>query len=237
MKKILLVFWSLSVMWGFGCNVLQKMPTEQREQKQQFETLQVAVDNQAKRTEEKYRGMPVKDLFMELEHGAMKGREPFNSPAYREILKRKNVAEPLFKSIVDSSQKEYFKLMALKKLDAGLYAKIPARQGAAILTDALTKSESFNAWGIPNHYWESSAKAITEYGAEAVPYLEGLLDDNRPAPVWGSEEAMIYEHYRFRVCDYALALLHKIKAMRNIQLPVTPDARDSLIQSYRMRPQ
>jgi hypothetical protein len=108
----------------------------------------------------------------------------------------------LFKSIVDSSQKEYFKLMALKKLDEASYARIPARQGAAILTDALAKSESFNAWGIPNHYWESSAKAITAYGADAVPYLERLLDDKRPAPVWGSEEAMIYDRYKFRVCDY-----------------------------------
>ena len=234
MKNILLPF-GLGAMLVLGCST-QTAPAEQQQQQQDYQKLQNSVDSLGKATVEKFRSMPVAELLDELGKAAALGREPFNAPAYREILKRKDVAAPLFKSIVDSSQREYFKLMALKRLDASLYAKIPARQGAAILTDALAKSETFNAWGIPNHYWESSARAITDYRAEAVPYLEKLLDDKRPAPVWGSEEAMIYEQYKFRVCDYALALLNEIGPRQKIQLPMAPEARDVLIGSYRKNP-
>lgn len=177
--------------------------------------------------------MSIANLLVELEQAATRGREPFNAPAFREIITRKDVAEPLVQSIATSSQKEFFKLMALKKLDRASYAKIPAKQGAAILADALARSETFNAWGIPNHYWESSAKAILEYGAEAVPELEKLLDDKRPAPVWGSEEAMICERYQFRVCDYAFALLNEINSGRAVPLPVAPEERDAMIASYK----
>ena len=120
--------------------------------------------------------MPVAELLGELEQAATRGREPFNAPAFREIVKRKDVVQPLLKSITDSSQKEYFKLMALKRLDAASYAKVPPKRGAAILTDALAKSDVFNAWGIPNHYWESSAKAIIEYGADAGRIATLLTD-------------------------------------------------------------
>jgi hypothetical protein len=233
MKTNILVLYVVTAMLIGGCNVAQTAPAEQREQERQFQAQQASVDQLAKATDARFNNMPVTELLVALEQAAVKGREPFNSPAYREIIKRKNVVEPLFRSIVDSSQKEYFKLMALKKLDAASYARIPAQQGAAILTDALAKSESFNAWGIPNHYWESSAKALIDYGANAVPYLDGLLDDKRAAPVWGSEEAMIYEQYKFRVCDYALALLNEISPRQKIELPAAPDGRDSLIALYK----
>ena len=217
-----------------GCNMLQTVPAEQREQERRFVAQQETFDRQANATEERFRSMPVAQLIGELEQGAARGSEPFNAPAFREVVRRKDAAPALLASIAGgSSQREYFKLMALKRLDAAASAKVPAKQGAAILTDALAKSETFNAWGIPNHYWQSSARAIIEYGSEAVPYLERLLDDQRPAPVWGSEEATIYEQYRFRVCDYALALLNEMNPQRKVDLPVAPAERDALIASYK----
>lgn len=217
-----------------ACNMFRVAPAEQREQERQFLAQQATFDRQARATEERFANMTVPQLLGELEQDAAKGREPFNAPAFREIVKRKDAAQALFTSIAGGmSQREYFKLMALKRLGSDLYAKVPARQGAAILTDALARSETFNAWGIPNNYWETSARAIIEYGAESVPYLERLLDDTRPAPVWGSEEAMIYQQYQFRVRDYAFALLNEIAPRQKIVLPVAPAERDSLIAGYR----
>jgi hypothetical protein len=219
---------------SMACNMLRAVPAEQREQERQFQAQQETFDRQGRATEERFKNMTVSQLLGELEQSAAKGREPFNAPAFREVLKRKDAAQPLFASIAGgTSQREYFKLMALKRLDSALYARLPARQGAAILTDALARSETFNAWGIPNNYWETSAKAIIEYGAEAAPFLERLLDDTRPAPVWGSEEAMIYEQYRFRVKDYAFALLNEIAPRQKVVLPVAPVERDALITAYR----
>ena len=201
----------------------------------QFDSLQDSMTRTARATEESFRRMSVPDLIAALEQAALRGREPFNAPAFREITKRNDAAAPLAAAIKDSTQKEYFKLMALKALSADSYARIPAEQGAAILTDALAKSETFNQWGIPAHYWESSARAIIEYGPAATPRLERLLDDKRPAPMWGSEEVAIYEQFQFRVCDYALALLYSINRGDLAPLRAAPQARDSLIAAYKAR--
>lgn len=201
-----------------------------------FDTLQDSMSRGARATEERFHAMALGDLITELERAAVRGREPFNSAAFREVVKRREAAETLLVSIRERSQREYFKLMALKRLDPERYAKLPPATGAAILTDALGRSEVFNGWGIPGFYWESSARAIIEYGPASVPYLEPLLKDTRPAPVWGSEEVRVYEEYRFRVCDYALALLGAIRQGDSSKLPVTPTARDSMIRGYGVRP-
>ncbi|HEY9046551.1 MAG TPA: hypothetical protein VIN08_11675 [Ohtaekwangia sp.] len=232
MKYFIITFLALSVLLIAGCKTSTKNPSDQQVQKKQFEVTQDSIDQLVKATEEKFRAMNTEQLISELEQSALKGREPFNSASFREIIKRKDAAEPLYKSITDSTQKEYFKLMALQKIDKELYTKIKPANGAAILTDALAKSEVFNAWGLPNEYWESSARAIIDYQTAAVKYLERLLDDKRDAPVWGSEEAAIYQQYKFRVCDYALALLYTMKQKRDL-LPVSPRERDTLIEAYK----
>ncbi len=232
MKNILFVC-SLSILTASCGDGMRRATPQQRQQQKDFQAQQEALDKLGRATVEKFKNMPVPELLTELERAAEGGREPFNSPAFREILTRKDAVEPLRGSITTASRKEYFKLMALKKLDATSYGRIQPAQGAKILTDALAKSETFNAWGIPNQYWESSARAIIEYGAAAVPELEKLLGDKRPAPVWGSEEAMLYERYQFRVCDYAFALLLEITTKRKVELPVAPAQRDATIASYR----
>jgi hypothetical protein len=210
----------------------QQAPQEDHARKQ-FDVAQASMDQAAKATEERYGRMSVEELTRALEQEAEQGREPFNSPAFREVVKRRDAASQVLASIKTSTRKEYFKLMALKRLDAAAFVRVPPDQGAAILADALARSETFNGWGIPGFYWESSARAIIEYGPNAVPHIEPLLKDKRLAPVWGSEEALISAQYQFRVCDYALALLNAINGKDSGALPQLPADRDRLVEAYR----
>lgn len=57
-----------------------------------------------------------------------------------------------------------------------------------------------------------------------------MLSDTRPAPVFGSQEYMIYKQYRFRLCDYALFFLEEIGNNANFKMPVSPAERDALIK-------
>jgi hypothetical protein len=233
MKNIIMILQCLIVVITISCNSTQSQNEGQKKNKDQYKVMQDSIDRLAKATEEKFRAMTNDQLIPELEQSALKGREPFNSAPFREVIKRKDAADPLFKSITTLTRKEYFKLMALKKLNTDLYNAVKPDSGAAILTDALANSEFFNAWGIPDVYWESSAKAIIEYGPASTPYLEKLLDDHRPAPVWGSEETAIYERFKFRVCDYALALIYALSPGDKKPLPESPQERDTMIKTYK----
>ena len=66
-------------------------------------------------------------------------------------------------------------------------------------------------------------------GEAAEPALRRLLKDTRPAPVWGDEEATVAEQYRYRVQDYAWALIRSIKGEPVTEIPQSPDERDRLI--------
>ena len=185
----------------FGCRNTNK--NQKTTQQVQFETQQDTIALKAKATEEAYKKMTTEQLLPQLETDALKGEETFNSSAFREIITRKDAAQSIYGSIKDTSRKEFFKLMALKKIDNNLYNVVTPDTAIAILTDALDKSVTFNVWGMPDHYWESSAKAIIDFGKPAKPYLIKILTNKRAAPVWGSEEAMEYQKYKYRVCDYA----------------------------------
>ena len=53
----------------------------------------------------------------------------------------------------------------------------------------------------------------------------------RDAPMWGSEEVVEYELYRYRVCDYAWALLTEIRTdARKDVISRSPKDHDLLIQ-------
>ena len=82
--------------------------------------------------------------------------------------------------------------------------------------------------GLHHLYWEEPAKAIIAEGQAAIGPLKALLGDQRAAPMWGSEEAAEYEAYRYRVCDYAWALLVSIRGEK-LAVPTDPSARDKLI--------
>jgi hypothetical protein len=57
-----------------------------------------------------------------------------------------------------------------------------------------------------------------------------MLSDTRPAPVFGSQEYMVYKQYNYRLCDYALYFLEQIDGKTGVKLPVSPAERDALIK-------
>lgn len=64
----------------------------------------------------------------------------------------------------------------------------------------------------------------------AKPALRHMLSDTRAAPVFGSQEYMVYKQYNNRVCDYALMFLEQIGGKSDFRLPVSVDERDKLIK-------
>jgi hypothetical protein len=107
---------------------------------------------------------------------------------------------------------------------------MPAENRAQILTDALRTSKYFNTWGLPNFKLEDASQALLEAGRSAVPDLKGMLSDTRPAPVFGSQEYMVYKRYNYRLCDYALFFLERIEGNAEFRMPVSVTDRDSEIK-------
>jgi hypothetical protein len=87
----------------------------------------------------------------------------------------------------------------------------------------------FNTWGLPHIKWEEAAQAIIDEGSAAEKALVPLLTDKRDAPVWGGEDFAEYQRYRYRVCDYAWAMLNEIRGQK-IPIPQDPAERDRLEQ-------
>jgi hypothetical protein len=121
-------------------------------------------------------------------------------------------------------------LLLLRKLDNKSYLQVPAENRAKILTDALQASKYFNTWGLPNFNLEDASRALIEAGRSAVPALKRMLSDTRPAPVFGSQEYMVYKQYNYRLCDYALFFLERIEGNAEFQLPMSVTDRDSEIK-------
>lgn len=175
------------------------------------------------------KSMDVNQLSSELAQESAKGTEPFNSMAYAEAVSRGDgVASGLKPASTKADRSSLLALLALRKVSAAQYGQLDGQLRVSILTDALKTSRYFNNWGLPSGAWEDGAKAIIAEGRAAEPAMAALLRDTRPAPVWGSEGMMEYQKYRYRVCDYAWALVNEI---RNQRVPIPPDAaeRDKLI--------
>lgn len=223
MKKISWLFFSAAALL-----VSCEKPTVTARQDKIYEEQQ-ALNRQVAAKEESFRKKNVPELSREMESAAMKGKEPFNSLAFREVLRRREGADEIFQSIQTRGQKEFFKVMALHTIAPELFRRLGCEAVSAVLADALQKSVVFNAWGLPHLYWESSARTIIECGPAAVPFLKPLLRDKRPAPVWGSEEVMESEKYHYRVCDYAFALISEINNQK-WTIPVRVEDRDEAIE-------
>jgi hypothetical protein len=180
--------------------------------------------------------MPVKSLVMEMDKDAVKHREPFNSPAYREITRnRKSSGDDLLKEIENSRSLSYISILALRKVNKSAYDKIvESKVVCATLLDEFAKTKSYNMWGLPHLYWEDAAKAIIECGKEAESGLKQFLSDKSPAPVWGSETYLEYETYLYRRCDYALAMILAIRGNDIKEIPISPEKRDAIIKELIM---
>ena len=187
---------------------------------------------QAAETKRTYHAMNNDALLEKLMEQSKAQREPFNSPAYRELKDRRDVDSKALVALVQENEDSsgLLPLLLLRKLDEKSYLGLPPALRAKILTNALERSKYFNVWGLPNFYLEDASRALIETGKSAVPELKPLLADTRPAPVFGSQEAMVYQQYKYRVCDYALFFLEQIGGKQDFRLAVSPAERDAVIK-------
>jgi hypothetical protein len=214
-----------------GCTRRDKGPVltdAQNAAKSQLETQIKA----AARTQQTYHAMDNATLVNKLMEQSKAQREPFNSPAYRELKTRTDVDSSALVALVkrNGNAGGLLPLLLLRKLDNQSYLQVSAELRAKILTDALQSSKYFNVWGLPNFYVEDASHAMIEAGASATPALKRMLSDTRPAPVFGGQEYMVYKQYKYRLCDYALFFLEKIGGNASFRMPVSVADRDSLIK-------
>ena len=221
----------LGCIWIAGCDNKSKNPAAKQAQKQaqlKFEDAQKI----AAQTARNYRAMDNATLIKKLgEQSALK-REPFNSLAYRELRTRKDVPNDALVAMVEERKNAdaLLPLLLLRRLDERSYLQLPTELRANVLTDALQQSKMFNTWGLPHGNLEEASKAMLECDQNAFPALKRMLSDTRPAPLFGSKERMEYLRYKYRLCDYALFFLKKMRGETNFVPPRSPEERDALIK-------
>jgi hypothetical protein len=192
----------------------------------------VSLQQLAAQTAQTYKNMDVPSLLNKLAEQSAAKKEPFNSLAYRELKGRTDIPADSLLSLVNQTKSgtALLPLLLLRKLHEKEYSAIPVQERAAVLTDALQNSKTFNTWGLPHLYLEDASKAMIESGQSAAPALKRMLSDTRPAPVFGSKEYMEYKRYQYRLCDYALFFLEKIQANADFKMSQSPADRDAIIK-------
>jgi hypothetical protein len=190
------------------------------------------MQNMAAQTAQTYKAMDNAALVRKLAEQSAAQREPFNSLAYLELSRRKEVSADSLVSLVNQTKNgnALLPLLLLRKLHGQEYLAIPAENRAAVLTDALQNSKMFNTWGLPHLYLEDASRAMLETGKSASPALKRMLSETRPAPVFGGKQYMEYQRYKYRLCDYALFFLAKTQGRADFRMPVSVAERDSLIK-------
>lgn len=184
------------------------------------------------RIQAELQAMSVPELVDRLNEESQSGLEPFNSLAFREIRRRgEEIADELAEVILAESRPTFLGVLALRRVNPRAYETMDSSVVIGILIDNLRTAEYFNGWGLPHLYWEDAGQAMIEQGKAAVPSLTNLLEDGRPAPVYGEEEAMESDLYGYRVKDYAFALIREIEGQRR-PVPTEPAERDSLIEDF-----
>jgi hypothetical protein len=232
--------WSQRVIAGVGllCLVLVACSSKSAEapltaQQQEVKTRLDMQMAEAGKTQQAYHAMDGAALLGKLMEQSKARIAPFNSPAYRELKGRADLdSKPLVALVTQNGNADgLLPLLLLRTRDPQSYLSVPVELRVAILSDALAASRYFNAWGLPGFYQQDASRSIIETGAAAVPALKRLLADTRPAPVFGSQEYMIYQRYKFRVCDYALYFVDAIKGTAKAPVPESSQARDELIRA------
>ena len=125
----------------------------------------------------------------------------------------------------------YQLLFALRQTKPALYQELPAAVRAQVLADALAHVRALNDWGYldpsGSHDGEA-ARALLALGAAAVAPLVPLLDDDRPAPLFGSEPAAMSSLYRYRRKDFAYRYIALLTG-RHPEFDADPRERDAEI--------
>lgn len=211
-----------------GCNQKPAMSEKAPIARQQVEL--VALEAKRQTRVQELKGMEVPRLIELLSADSARGVEPFNSMAFREIVSRGvSATAPLKTSLSVPSSSTLLGLLALRRISPAEYKSLEPGLRSQILLGSLKTSKFFNSWGLPHVAWEEAGKALIEEGLGVERALLGLLDDKREARVWGSEGATEALKYRYRVCDYAWALLNEIRS-KPVPIPEDPAERDRLIE-------
>jgi hypothetical protein len=189
------------------------------------------------RTMLSYRAMTNPQLLEKLVVQGRKQKEPFNSLAFRELKTRKDVNADSILLIIRQSKdgNALLPLLLLRQLHEDVYRQMPAELRAAVLTDALEKTNIFNTWGLPEIYLEDASKAMLECSRSAYPALSRMLSEKRPAAIWGGGQMRREaKKYSYRLCDYALFFLKRMQGDNNFVPPVSVAERDMLIKGLLM---
>jgi len=221
----------LSVFFA-ACNLQEQRGTSLREEQNAARSRLEAQMKEAANTARTYHAMDDATLLKHLAEQSQALKEPFNSLAYRELQTRKNVDANALATLVKENPNPagLLPLLLLRKLNRDAYTQLPIELRAKVLTESLQASKTFNTWGLPNFYLEEASLALIESGQNAVPELKRMLNDCRPAPLFGSQEYMLSLQYKFRLCDYALFFLKRIAGDERFRLPKTPEERNAIIE-------
>ncbi len=104
----------------------------------------------------------------------------------------------------------YLVLLTLRAQARDRYDQVPPPVRAGIFCGALGHARFLNDFGyldVSESYDGSSAKALLATGEAAVPCLRALLEDDRDAPLMGSEEATLSSLHAYRRSDFAYRYL------------------------------
>lgn len=156
---------------------------------------------------------------------------PAGSESVEQALARGTAATPLLlEELGTGGVHAMLALEGLRAADPETYASLPAADRAAIYAEALGASGTFNAWGLPGFALTDTADAVVALGRDAIPALRPLLADERPAPLFGSQDATTSTAYGNRVRDYAFVLIAEILGTP-YEYDESPAARDARIDA------
>jgi hypothetical protein len=127
-------------------------------------------------------------------------------------------------------------LLALRREAPDTYGELPAALRAEVLVAALRDLPFLNdfGWMEPGGHGHdtTAAQALLELGDAARAPLIPLLDDDRPAPLSGSETATMSSVYAYRRADFAARYLNKL-LRRDAPFAAEPAERDPAIAALR----
>jgi hypothetical protein len=129
----------------------------------------------------------------------------------------------------------YHCLFALHRKARRAYAAIPPDKKASVLAAALTHTQFLNDWGVLDTTEcndGEAALATIELGSAALPVLRPILEDARPAPLFGSEEATLSSMHRYRRKDFACRAIARILGLP-FRFSGDPEERDRMIEEIK----
>lgn len=151
-------------------------------------------------------------LATNLQQDAARDVPPFAAESVQQARKLGAQASPLLVQHVQARGRDaMLALEALRGADPAGYAALPATERAEVYAAALQHNTFFNSWGQPGNKLSETAHAFAALGDAAVTALVPLLDDKRPAPSSGSQEATLSQMNGNRVCDYAWVLISEAR--------------------------